>query len=125
MTKFVAGTVGIFGALMVSASAVLATGAPEREAVPQDATKIAAGMKVYESKKCSTCHAIAGKGMKTYPLDGVGTKLSADDIRSWVVTPAEMAAKQTTKAKLKMKAFKLEPADLDALVAYLESLKKK
>lgn len=71
-----------------------------------------------------TFHAIAGKGMKTYPLDGVGSKLSAADIKSWILTPATMEAKQAVKAKMKMKAFKLEGADLDNLVAYLGSLKK-
>lgn len=113
MKKFVAGVVG---ALMVSGMSLTAAG--------QDAAKIEAGKKVYEANKCMTCHAIAGKGMKAYPLDGIGSKLSADDIKKWIATPAEMEAKQAVKAKMKMKAFKLAPADLDALAAYLGSLKK-
>ena len=121
MKKVVA---GLFGVLMVSGLAVSAAGAPERAAAAQDAAKIAAGEKVYAAQKCSMCHAIAGKGMKAYPLDGVGTKLSAADIKAWIVTPDVMVAKQTTKAKMKMKAYKLEPADLDAVTAYLLSLKK-
>ncbi len=112
----------VAGVLVASGLAVSAAGGPGG-VVAQDA-KVAAGQKVYAAQKCAMCHAIAGKGMKSYPLDGVGTKLSADDIRAWIVTPAEMAAKQETKAKMKMKAFKLEPADLDALVAYMGSLKK-
>ena len=36
------------------------------------------------------CHAIAGAGNKSDPLDGVGKKLSAADIRAWIVTPKEM-----------------------------------
>lgn len=121
MKKLFAGLVGV---LMVSGIAVSAAGAPEREAAAQDAAKIAAGEKVYAAQKCSMCHAIAGKGMKAYPLDGVGTKLSAADIKAWITTPDVMVAKQTTKAKMKMKAYKLEAADLDNLVAYLGSLKK-
>lgn len=115
---------GMFGVLMVSGLAVSAAGVPEREAAAQDAAKIAAGEKVYAAQKCSMCHAIAGKGMKAYPLDGVGTKLSAADIKSWILTPADMEAKLAVKAKMKMKAFKLEGADLDNLVAYMGSLKK-
>jgi uncharacterized protein (TIGR01732 family) len=30
------------------------------------------------------CHSIAGAGNKKGPLDKVGTKLSADDIRAWI-----------------------------------------
>jgi hypothetical protein len=32
------------------------------------------------------------------PLDGVGSKLSADEIRAWIVTPAEMTKKPTPPA---------------------------
>ena len=53
------------------------------------------------------------------PLDGVGSKLSAADIKKWIVSPKEM------KADTKMKAYpSLTAEDLDAMVAYLASLKK-
>jgi mono/diheme cytochrome c family protein len=92
----------------------------------QDAKKIEAGKKVYEAQKCATCHMIAGKGNKLYPLDGVGTKLSAADIKKWITSPAEMEAKLPKPPTLKMSSrkYNLKDADLDALVAYLESLKK-
>lgn len=110
----------VAGAMVAFGISLSAAGAP----AGQDAAKIAAGQKVYDANKCMTCHAIAGKGMKKYPLDGIGAKLSADDIKKWIATPADMEAKQAVKQPLKMKAFKLAPADLDALVAYLASLKK-
>ena len=59
----------------------------------QDAAQVKNGQEVYAAQKCSMCHSIAGKGSKTNPLDGVGAKLSADDIRQWIVNPAEMTAK--------------------------------
>lgn len=102
---------------------VSAAGRPEAPA-PQDAAKIAAGKAVYDAQKCSTCHMVAGKGAKMSVLDGVGSKLSVEDIKKWVVEPATMEAKLATKPKIKMKAYKLAPADLDALAAYLASLKK-
>ncbi len=43
------------------------------------------GKQVYTAQKCSVCHSIAGVGNKKGPLDKVGTKLSADDIRAWIV----------------------------------------
>lgn len=111
------------GILIVTGWAVSAAPAPGAPA-PQDAAKIEAGKKVYDAQKCVTCHMIGGKGNKMSPLDGVGTKLSAADLKKWIVTPAEMEAKLATKPKIKMKAYKLADADLEALVAYLQSLKK-
>jgi mono/diheme cytochrome c family protein len=91
----------------------------------QDAKKIEAGKKIYETQKCATCHMIAGKGNKMYPLDGVGAKLSAADIKRWFTHTAEMEAALTKKPTLKMssKKFDLKDPDLDALVAYMQSLK--
>jgi mono/diheme cytochrome c family protein len=83
------------------------------------------GMEVYAAQKCSVCHQIAGKGNKQSPLDGVGGKLSADEIRQWIVNPTEMTAKvkSTKKPPMPAKYGKLPAADIDALVAYMQSLK--
>jgi mono/diheme cytochrome c family protein len=93
----------------------------------QDAAKIAAGQKVYTAEKCATCHQVAGKGNKTSPLDGVGAKLSEADIRGWLTNTAAMEAKLTKKPAMSMAAYmkthKLKDADVDALTAYLMSLK--
>ena len=71
------------------------------------------------------CHAIAGKGGKSSPLDGVGAKLSAADIREWIVEPVAMTKKSgsTKKPPMPKKFDKLPAADIDALVAYMQSLK--
>ena len=89
-------------------------------AIAQDVEK---GKAVYAANKCQTCHAIEGKGNKKSPLDGVGAKLSAADIRTWITDPKSMEAKMTEKPKIHMKAYKLAEADLTALVGYLQSLK--
>ena len=82
------------------------------------------GKAVYAANKCQTCHAVAGKGNKKWPLDGVGAKLSADEISKWITHPAEMEAKLPEKPKIKMKAYpKMADEDLKALVAYMQSLK--
>jgi mono/diheme cytochrome c family protein len=88
----------------------------------QDATK---GAQVYTDQKCSLCHSIAGKGNAKGSLDGVGSKLKADEIREWLVNPAEMAtkAKADRKPAMPAKYKDLPKADLDNLVAYLSSLK--
>ena len=91
----------------------------------QDAAQVKKGQEVYAAQKCSVCHAIAGKGGKANPLDGVGKKLSADEIRLWIVNPTEATAKakSTKKPPMPAKYGKLPAADLDALVAYMQSLK--
>jgi mono/diheme cytochrome c family protein len=83
------------------------------------------GQEVYTAQKCQTCHSIAGKGKTSNPLDGVGAKLSADDIKQWIVDPKGMSAKakSTKKPPMPAKYAGLPAADLDALVAYLHSLK--
>jgi mono/diheme cytochrome c family protein len=93
-----------------------------RTAAAQDAKK---GQEVYTAQKCQTCHSIAGKGGKASPLDGVGGKLSADDIRQWITHPKEAAAKanSTKKPPMPAKYASLPAADLDSLVAYMASLK--
>ena len=65
------------------------------------------------------------QGRQGSPLDGVGAKLSADDIRQWIVDPVAMAKKSSSTKKPPMpeKYGKLPAADLDALVAYMQSLK--
>jgi mono/diheme cytochrome c family protein len=92
-------------------------------AVAQDA-KVAKGQQVLTDQKCSLCHSIAGKGNAKGSLDGVGTKLSADEIRSWITDAKGMTAKTKATRKPEMKAYTLPKDDVDALVAYLSSLKK-
>ena len=94
-------------------------------AAAQDAAQLKRGEEVYTAQKCSVCHAIAGKGNKKLPLDGVGKKLSADDIKQWITHPTEMTAKAKSTAKPPMPAKygSLPAADLDGLVAYMQSLK--
>jgi mono/diheme cytochrome c family protein len=91
----------------------------------QDAAKVEQGQKLYATLKCGACHSVAGKGNKKGPLDEVGTKLTADEIREWIVNPKEMTKKTNAKRKPIMKEHPtLTPAEVDALVAYMQSLKK-
>jgi mono/diheme cytochrome c family protein len=91
-------------------------------AAAQDAK--AKGEKVYTDQKCGLCHSIADKGNKKGPLDGVGSKLTAAEIREWITDAKAMTAKTKATRKPDMKAYALPKDDVDALVAYLGSLKK-
>lgn len=88
----------------------------------QDAT--ARGAQVFTDQKCSLCHSIAGKGNAKGPLDDVGSKLKADEIRAWITDAKSMTAKTHATRKPEMKQYSLPKDDVDALVAYLSSLKK-
>jgi mono/diheme cytochrome c family protein len=105
-------SVVLMSAAMLAPNAVMA----------QDAAK---GEQVYAAQKCSMCHQVAGKGNKMSPLDGVGKKLTAEQIKEWIVAPdvAATKAKSAKKPAMPKSYAKLPPADIDSLVAYLQSLK--
>lgn len=105
----------------------IAIGVSAGVAFAQDAAKIARGKEVYAAAKCSTCHSIEGKGNKKGPLDGVGSKLTEEEIRLWHTDPKTMTAKTNSTRKPPMTSYatKLSKGDLDAVVAYVVSLKKK
>ena len=84
----------------------------------------ARGEKLFVDQKCTLCHSVAGKGNTKGPLDEVGSKDSAADIRAWIADANAMTAKTGATRKPAMKQFTLEKADVDALVAYVSSLKK-
>jgi mono/diheme cytochrome c family protein len=94
-------------------------------AYAQDAARVERGIKVYADQKCAVCHSIAGKGNAKGALDDVGSRLTAEEIRLWIVSPAEMTKKTKAERKPPMRAYpNLAKDDLDALVAYMMSLKK-
>lgn len=87
--------------------------------------KAARGAQVYTEQKCSLCHAVAGKGNAKGALDEVGSKLSAAELKAWLVDAKGMTAKSGATRKPDMKNYTLPAADVDALVAYMGTLKKK
>jgi cytochrome c1 len=69
-------------------------------------------------QKCALCHSISGVGGRKMALDGVGSKLKAEDIRKWIRTPKEMKADTT------MKSYpNLPEKDLADLTAFLMTLR--
>jgi cytochrome c553 len=108
-------------ALITLGFAALTMAAP---AFAQDA-KVKKGAEVFATAKCTKCHSIAGKGNAKGKLDEVGSKLTPAEIKSWLETPEDMAAKAKETRKPVMKKTPLSKDDEEALVAYLSTLKKK
>jgi len=92
----------------------------------QDA-KVEKGIKVYADQKCGICHSIGGKGNVKGPLDDVGSRYTVEELRQWMVDPVAMTAKHKAERKPAMPAkyTSMPKEDLDALIAYMASLKKK
>jgi mono/diheme cytochrome c family protein len=108
----------VFGAILLAFSAGVASA--------QDAKLVAAGEKAFATNKCSMCHSIAGKGNAKGALDGVGSKYTAEELREWLVNPVEMAKKTGATRKPMKKSYSTLPKEeIESLVAYLGSLKKK
>jgi mono/diheme cytochrome c family protein len=92
---------------------------------PSNAARVERGRQVYEHHKCATCHQIAKKGNSRFPLDGVASRLSADDLRRWITDTARMedALPRAPAVRMSATKYRLSAVDLDGLVAYLQTLK--
>jgi mono/diheme cytochrome c family protein len=91
-------------------------------AVAQDAKAVAKGQELSVKNHCSMCHLIDGKGGKFgKPLDGVSARLDAAKIKAILADPL----KEFPNEKVKMPKVAWQPGDIDAVVAYLQTLKGK
>lgn len=76
------------------------------------------GLKVYAESKCAICHIIQGKGGKlSSDLSRIGAERDAHWLRLIVKDP------KAVNPEFRMPPFQGSDADLDALVAYLQSLR--
>lgn len=70
------------------------------------------------------CHSVGEEGDKQHPLDGAGSRLSAAQIRDFIAPPESMRASLSAEVFEIKQQFRALPAqDLDALAAYLGSLR--
>lgn len=73
-----------------------------------------AGKQLFESYGCSSCHSVAGAGNTSSPLDGIGNKKTAEELKRLIVSPSSGSA---------MPAMSIPDKDLNDVVAYLRTLK--
>jgi mono/diheme cytochrome c family protein len=106
--------------LLAAASVPLAA----QDAPPSDAA-LARGSKVYVWQRCGKCHSLDGRDPKKRSLDGIGTRMTAEEIRLWIVDPVDMASKTEPPHKAAMKSYaKVAETDLAALVVFLAARTK-
>ena len=111
--------------LAVTSLAVAGAAQTPARGTPSPPSKVDAGRKVYEREKCATCHQIAKHGNSRFPLDGVASRLTADQIRRWITDTAKMedALPRLPAVRMSTTRYRLSDTDLTALVEYLKTLK--
>lgn len=99
-----------------------ADAAPEPAAAGADSAQASAGKEIYDREGCARCHSIAGEGSRRSPLDGVGERLSAEEIRKWIAAAPELEEELSPRVfRVKQGYGELPEDELVALVAYLRS----
>lgn len=73
------------------------------------------GKQLFAKHRCAVCHRPGGIGKS---LDGVGERLTREELRTWIADPKKI------KPKTLMPKFPLKPAELDGIVEYLLTLKQ-
>jgi len=109
--------------LRLATGLVIVSLAGAGSAAAQDAA--ARGESVFVAQKCGLCHSVGGKGNPKGPMEEAVGKLTPAEIRAWITDAKGMTAKTKAERKPAMKEFALPKEDVDALVAYLTSIKKK
>jgi mono/diheme cytochrome c family protein len=89
-----------------------------------DPDQVARGRTVYDSQGCALCHGIAGAGDQRYPLDGIGSRSSAVELRRMVAPDDGMRSLFPGDAfEMKQMYRDLPDAEMNDLVAFLISLR--
>jgi len=79
---------------------------------------IAKGKQAYADLACARCHSIGGQGGGRGSLDGIGSRLDEPELRAWVTPNPDGQDFRSRHARPVV-----DPAQRDALLAYLRSLR--
>ena len=94
-----------------------------KPSVVLDSKRIETGRQIYMQQNCGFCHSIAGQGNPRNPLDGVGTKRTASELRDFITGADTLQSVLTTSIrKMKQRYRELSADELTALVIYMQSL---
>ncbi len=86
----------------------------------QDQALVAKGKALAVKNHCAMCHVVEGKGGKIgNPLDGVSQRRDDGALRRILTDPV----REFPDAKVKMPKIAWGPGEIDAVVAYLQTLK--
>src|SRR5262249_49432670 len=71
------------------------------------------GMQVFAAQKCSKCQSIGGKGNAKGKMDDVGSKLTPEEMKEWILDPVGMATKNKKYRKPPMKKKAVSSDEVD------------
>lgn len=92
--------------------------------VPPDPAEVQRGRTAFEEQGCLRCHRVAGEGSPRSPLDGVGARLTPEEIHAFIVADdAVRGSLSPSVARAKTEFADMPEGDLDALVVYLTTLR--
>ncbi len=77
---------------------------------------VPSGRDLFDKLSCSACHSIAGAGNSSFPLDGIGSRRTASELKKQIRSPAAGGAMPATTAS---------EAEIDSMVSYLVTLKSR
>ena len=72
----------------------------------------------FERLRCSVCHSIGGIGNPGSPLDGIGARMSATEIRDWTLATGP-ASGEIGARTAQRKSQAADDPELQALIDYL------
>jgi hypothetical protein len=82
-----------------------------------------AGMRVFSASGCERCHSVAGVGSPRYPLDGVGSRRSPVELRTWTVASAAVQDSLSPSAVRAKQRYEQIPREgMRVLLVYMASL---
>lgn len=87
---------------------------PAPQAVTTGSGGPPSGKELFETLSCSACHSIAGQGNTSFPLDGIGSRRTANEIKKLIQSPPAGSA---------MPAINASESEIESLVAYLVTLR--
>jgi mono/diheme cytochrome c family protein len=96
---------------------------PPSAARPSTAATTAAGAArpvppAFERLRCSGCHSIGGIGNPSSPLDGIGARMGADEIRDWTLATGRARGELSARTAQR-KSQAADDPELQALIDYL------
>lgn len=83
------------------------------------------GRRVFDDAGCTRCHSLEGSGNPRSPLDGVGARLTLDEIRAHIVAgPSARGDLTRSVIRAKESYRELPEGDLEALAAWLTTARE-
>lgn len=76
----------------------------------------------FERLRCSGCHSIGGIGNPSSPLDGIGARMGAAEIRDWTLATGR-AREEISARTAQRKSQAANDPELQALIDYLAASK--